>query len=35
MLGLKWLLMAVGFVMFGTAAGVVAYDVYLAMHSRG
>ncbi len=31
MLALKWLLMAAGFAMFGTAAGVVAYDVYLAM----
>src|ERR1700739_2700904 len=31
MLALKWLLMAVGFALFGTAAGVVAYDVYLAM----
>jgi regulator of protease activity HflC (stomatin/prohibitin superfamily) len=31
MLTLKWLLMAVGFALFGTAAGVVAYDVYLAM----
>jgi regulator of protease activity HflC (stomatin/prohibitin superfamily) len=31
MLALKWLLMAVGVAMFGTAAGVVAYDVYLAM----
>src|SRR6202521_1857488 len=31
MLALKWLLMAAGVVMFGTAAGVVAYDVYLAM----
>src|SRR5216683_7482145 len=28
---LKWLLMAAGIAMFGTAAGVVAYDVYLAM----
>lgn len=31
MLAMKWLLMAVGAAMFGTAAGVVAYDVYLAM----
>jgi regulator of protease activity HflC (stomatin/prohibitin superfamily) len=31
MLALKWLLMAVGFALFGTAAGVVGYDVYLAM----
>jgi len=31
MLALKWLLMAVGFALFGTAAGVVAYDVYLAV----
>ena len=31
MFALKWLLMAAGFAMFGTAAGVVAYDVYLAM----
>jgi hypothetical protein len=31
MLAMKWLLMAAGFLMFGTAAGVVAYDVYLAM----
>ena len=31
MLALKWLLMAIGFALFGTAAGVVAYDVYLAM----
>ncbi len=31
MLAMKWLLMAVGVAMFGTAAGVVAYDVYLAM----
>jgi regulator of protease activity HflC (stomatin/prohibitin superfamily) len=31
MIALKWLLMAAGFAMFGTAAGVVAYDVYLAM----
>ncbi len=30
MLALKWLLMAAGVAMFGTAAGVVAYDVYLA-----
>ena len=28
---MKWLLMAAGIAMFGTAAGVVAYDVYLAM----
>src|SRR5258708_29502024 len=31
MFALKWLLMAAGFAMLGTAAGVVAYDVYLAM----
>jgi regulator of protease activity HflC (stomatin/prohibitin superfamily) len=31
MFALKWLLMAAGVAMFGTAAGVVAYDVYLAM----
>jgi regulator of protease activity HflC (stomatin/prohibitin superfamily) len=31
MLALKWLLMAAGVATFGTAAGVVAYDVYLAM----
>jgi regulator of protease activity HflC (stomatin/prohibitin superfamily) len=31
MFALKWLLMAAGVVMFGSAAGVVAYDVYLAM----
>ena len=31
MFALKWLLMAAGFAMFGTAAGVVAYDVSLAM----
>jgi regulator of protease activity HflC (stomatin/prohibitin superfamily) len=31
MFALKWLLMAVGIAIFGTAAGVVAYDVYLAM----
>jgi regulator of protease activity HflC (stomatin/prohibitin superfamily) len=31
MFALKWLLMAAGGAMFGTAAGVVAYDVYLAM----
>jgi len=31
MFALKWLLMAVGVAMFGTAAGVVAYDVYLAV----
>jgi regulator of protease activity HflC (stomatin/prohibitin superfamily) len=31
MIALKWLLMAAGFAMFGTAAGVVAYDVYLAL----
>ena len=31
MFAIKWLLMAVGIAMFGTAAGVVAYDVYLAM----
>jgi len=28
---MKWLLMAAGIAMFGTAAGVVAYDVFLAM----
>ena len=28
---LKWLLMSAGFAMFGTAAGLVGYDVYLAM----
>src|SRR5580704_2493363 len=28
---MKWLLLAAGFVMFGTAVGVVGYDVYLAM----
>ncbi len=28
---IKWLLMAAGVAMFGTSAGVVAYDVYLAM----
>ncbi|HXP80802.1 MAG TPA: SPFH domain-containing protein [Verrucomicrobiae bacterium] len=31
MVALKWLLMAAGIAMFGTATGVVAYDVYLAM----
>ncbi len=31
MFALKWLLMAAGVAMFGTAAGVVAYDAYLAM----
>jgi regulator of protease activity HflC (stomatin/prohibitin superfamily) len=31
MFALKWLLMAAGVAMFGSAAGVVAYDVYLAM----
>jgi regulator of protease activity HflC (stomatin/prohibitin superfamily) len=31
MFALKWLLMAAGVAMFGTAAGLVAYDVYLAM----
>jgi regulator of protease activity HflC (stomatin/prohibitin superfamily) len=31
MFALKWLLMAAGVAMFGTAAGVVAYDVYLAI----
>jgi regulator of protease activity HflC (stomatin/prohibitin superfamily) len=31
MFALKWLLMAVAVAMFGTAAGVVGYDVYLAM----
>jgi regulator of protease activity HflC (stomatin/prohibitin superfamily) len=31
MFALKWLLTAVGVAMFGTAAGVVAYDVYLAV----
>src|SRR5216684_6044799 len=31
MFAIKWLLMAAGVAMFGTAAGVVAYDVYLAM----
>jgi len=31
MFALKWLLMAAGIAMFGTATGVVAYDVYLAM----
>jgi hypothetical protein len=30
MFALKWLLAAAGIAMFGTAAGVVAYDVYLA-----
>src|ERR1700687_1057770 len=31
MIALRWLLMAAGVAMFGTAAGVGAYDVYLAM----
>ena len=31
MFAMKWLLVAAGFAMFGTAAGVVAYDVYLAL----
>lgn len=31
MVALKWLLMVAGVAMFGTAAGVVAYDVYLSM----
>jgi hypothetical protein len=31
MLTLRWLLMAAGVALFGTAAGVVAYDVYFAM----
>jgi regulator of protease activity HflC (stomatin/prohibitin superfamily) len=31
MLALRWLLMAAGVAMFGTAAGVVGYDVYLAL----
>jgi hypothetical protein len=31
MLALRWLLIAAGVAMFGTAAGVVAFDVYLAM----
>jgi regulator of protease activity HflC (stomatin/prohibitin superfamily) len=31
MLALKWLLMSLGIVMFGSAAGVVGYDIYLAM----
>ncbi len=31
MIALKWLLAAAGIAMFGAAAGVVAYDVYLAM----
>src|ERR1700733_4643209 len=31
MIARKWLLMAAGLAMFGTAAGVVAYDVYLAL----
>jgi hypothetical protein len=30
MFALKWLLMAAGVAMFGTAAGVVGYDVYIA-----
>ena len=30
MIALKWLLMAVGIAIFGSAAGMVAYDVYLA-----
>jgi len=28
---LKWLLIAAGVMIFGTSAGVVAYDVYLAV----
>ena len=28
---LRWLLLAAGVVIFGTSAGVVAYDVYLAV----
>jgi uncharacterized membrane protein len=35
MFALKWLLMVAGVAMFGTAAGVVAYDVYLARGSPG
>ena len=31
MFALKWLLMAASFAIFGTAAGVVGYDVYLAL----
>jgi len=31
MFALKWLLMAAGIAIFGTAAAVVAFDVYLAM----
>jgi hypothetical protein len=31
MFALKWLLMVAGVALFGTAAGVVGYDVYLAM----
>jgi hypothetical protein len=31
MIALKWLLIAAGAAMFGSAASVVAYDVYLAM----
>jgi hypothetical protein len=31
MLALKWLLMSASVAIFGTAAGVVGYDVYLAM----
>ena len=31
MFAMRWLLMAAGVAMFGTAAGVVGYDVYLAM----
>src|SRR6202051_4871252 len=31
MFTLKWILMAAGVAMFGTAAGVIGYDVYLAM----
>jgi hypothetical protein len=31
MLALRWLLMSAGVAMFGTAVGVVSYDVYLAM----
>ncbi len=31
MIALKWLLMAVGLAVFGTAAGLVGYDVYFEM----
>lgn len=31
MVALRWLLTVAGVAMFGTAAGVVVYDVYLAM----